>query len=150
MSGIFTRHGGFPFSVNASGDANQDGTVNDRANLIGNPLLPGGRSISQKLQEWFNTAAFQTPVNSDGNTSRNFLRGPGFVNLGYALIKSVAIPHGPLAEKQKIDFRAEAFNLLNHPNFANPDSAMGDGILFGTITSAQSPRILQFALKYIF
>lgn len=150
MSGIFTRHGGFPFSVNASGDANQDGTVNDRANLIGNPLLPGGRSISQKLQEWFNTAAFQTPVNSDGNTSRNFLRGPGFVNLDYALIKSIAIPHGPLAEKQKIDFRAEAFNLLNHPNFANPDSAMGDGILFGTITSAQSPRILQFALKYIF
>ncbi|MGO8718167.1 MAG: carboxypeptidase regulatory-like domain-containing protein [Acidobacteriaceae bacterium] len=150
MSGILTRHDGFPFSVLANGDANEDGTVNDRANLIGNPYLPSNRPLSQKLHEWFNTAVFQTPIDSDGNTGRNFLRGPEFVNVDYAMIKSFAIPHGPLAETQKIDFRAEAFNLFNHPNFGNPDGALGDGPVFGTITSAQSPRILQFALKYVF
>lgn len=149
MSGILSRHGGFPFSVLASGDANEDGTILDRANVIGDPNLSGGRSQSQKLAEWFNTSAFTTPVNADGNSPRNFLRGPGFVNLDFALIKSFRIPHGPFAESQKIDFRAEAFNLFNHPNFGGPDGALADAT-FGRINTAQSPRILQLALKYIF
>ncbi len=74
----------------------------------------------------------------------------GFVNLDFALIKSFKIPHGPLAETQRIDFRAEAFNLPNHPNFDNPYSAIADGPNFGRILSAGSPRVMQFALKYIF
>ena len=148
-SGILTRQDGFPFSVLANGDANEDGTVNDRANLIGNPALPGGRSEAQKLAEWFNTTAFATPVDSDGNTGRNFLTGPSFVNLDAALIKSFNIPFGPFRETQKLDFRTEAFNLFNHPNFSTPDGSMADAT-FGSIYTAQSPRILQFALKFVF
>jgi hypothetical protein len=148
-SGVLTRHDGFPFSVLAVGDANQDGTVNDRANLIGNPKLPAGRSQKEKLNEWFNTAAFATPVNSDGNTGRNFLSGLSFVNLDAALVKTIAIPFGPFRETQKVDFRTEAFNLLNHPNFESPDGSMADAT-FGSIHAAESPRIMQFALKYIF
>jgi len=164
-SGILTRQDGFPFSVDAVGDANEDGTIGDRANLIGNPYLAGNRSQAQKLNEWFNsvltgpTAAFATPVDADGNTGRNFLTGPSFVNLDAALIRSFAIPFGPFRDTQKIDFRTEAFNLFNHPNFTTPDGAMADarqtatnGVVtgFGTIHSAGQPRILQFALKVVF
>lgn len=155
-SGVLTRQNGFPFSVIAVGDANQDGTVNDRANLIGNPHLPGSRSQAQKLAAWFNNArppaagaAFSTPVDADGTSGRNFLLGPGFVNLDAAMIKSFALPFGPFRDAQKLDFRAEAFNLFNHPNFGAPDGAMADAT-FGSIHTAQSPRIMQLALKFVF
>ena len=150
FSGIMSRYDGFPFSVIASGDANEDGTVNDRANLIGNPSLPGGRSHSQELAEWFNTSAFQTPDDADGSTGRNFLRGPGFFNLDMGLVKSFSLPFKAPSDTQKVEFRTEAFNFLNHPNFDGPDNGMGDGLLFGTIHGANSPRLLQFALKYQF
>ncbi len=146
ISGILSRHDGFPFSVLASGDPNLDGDNFSRANVTGDPNLSGG----SKITEWFNTAAFSEPVNSNGNSPRNFLRGPKFVNLDSALIKSFAMPFGPLRETQKIDFRFEAFNLFNHPNLNQPGNSLGEGALFGQITSAQPPRVLQVALKYIF
>jgi len=150
VSGILSSYDGFPFSVIAVGDANEDGTVDDRANLVGNPNLGSGRSHSQQLAEWFNTAAFQTPIDADGSSGRNILRGPGFFNLDMALVKTFSMPFKIVSDTQKIEFRTEAFNLPNHPNFENPDNAMGDGLLFGTIHSAASPRVLQFALKYTF
>jgi len=151
VSGILSRRGGFPFTVLANGDRNEDGTIYDRADLVGNPGLAGGRSELQKLAQWFNTAAFQDPaLGNDGTSPRNFLRGPGFTNVDLAVIKSFKIPYGPFAETQRIDFRGEVFNLANHPNFDNPDAAIGDGPLFGRILSAGSPRIMQLALKYIF
>lgn len=151
MSGIFSWHDGFPFTVLANGDRNQDGTIYDRADLTGNPNLPGNRSTGEKLQQWFNTAAFVNPaLGNNGSSPRNFLRGPGYANMDFSLIKSFAIHHGPFAETQRIDFRVEAFNLVNHPNFGLPDSAIGDGPQFGQILYANSPRIMQFALKYVF
>jgi hypothetical protein len=149
ISGILSRHTGFPFSVLAFGDPNLDGDSFSRANVTGNPNLSGG-STSQKIAEWFNTAAFSEPVDSDGDSPRNFLRGPRFVDLDTALIKSFAIPFGPFRDTQKIDFRFEAFNLFNHPNLGQPGDTLSGGALFGQITSAQSPRDLQAALKYIF
>jgi hypothetical protein len=150
MSGIWVNHGGSPFSISANGDANLDGTVNDRADLTGNPYLPESRSTSQKLQEWFNTGAFKNPApGRNGSSSRNFLHGPGYANLDFAMIKAFAIPYGPLRNNQKIDVRIESFNTLNHPNFCNPDQGLGDS-QFGQINCAGDPRILQFALKYVF
>ncbi len=150
MSGIWTSRDGIPYSVGASGDANLDGTVNDRANIVGNASLPGGRSTSEKLAQWFNTAAFAQPAPGNAGTSgRNILRGPGFMNLDYSLVKTFALKFGPFAETQKIAFRAEFFNALNHPNFSNPNYGMGT-TSFGQILSAYDPRILQFALKYSF
>ncbi len=146
ISGILDRHDGFPFSVLAYGDPNLDGDSFSRANVSGDTNLSGG----SKIAEWFNTAAFSEPVNSNGDSPRNFLRGPKFVNLDSALIKSFAMPFGPLRDTQKLDFRFEAFNLFNHPNLGQPGDTLGGGTLFGQITSAQSPRVLQAALKYIF
>ncbi len=149
ISGILSGHDGFPFSVMAYGDPNLDGDSLSRANVSGSPTLSGG-STSQKIAEWFNTAAFTEPVDSDGNSPRNFLRGPKFVDVDSALIKSFAMPVGPFRETQKIDFRFEAFNVFNHPNLDQPNNNLGGGALFGTITGAQTPRVLQAALKYVF
>jgi hypothetical protein len=69
-------------------------------------------------------------------------------------LKSFALKFGHFAETQRIDFRAEAFNLFNHANFRNPDNTITDPT-FGQILqtargSAGNPRILQFALRYSF
>ena len=94
-----------------------------------------------------------------GTLPRNFLRGPGYINLDIALSKTTAI-----TERVKIEFRAEFFNVANHANFLNPNvinnyqgtySSGGPGTnpyssLFGQITSTADPRIIQLALRLSF
>lgn len=149
-TGILTLQDGQPYLMESGIDNSATGIYYDRANLVGNPNLPGGRSTRQKLLEWFNTNAFQvnTP-GTFGNSPKNFLSGPGFANFDFSLIKSFPIKKGPFAETQRIDFRAEFFNLFNRPNFGEPDSTVTDST-FGQVLSAGSPRIIQFALKYVF
>jgi hypothetical protein len=84
-----------------------------------------------------------------GTSERNLLEGPGFANLDFSVTRSFRIPKGPFAETQALQFRSEFFNVLNHPNFNVPTASVSSSS-FGRITSAQSPRILQFALKFIF
>jgi hypothetical protein len=123
----------------------------ERADIIGNPNLPSNRPLAQKLSEWFNPAAFTVnAIGTFGNTGRNILTGPNYGDFDMGLVKSFPIKKGPFAETQHIDFRAEFFNLFNRANFSNPDSTVTDGPTFGTILSANSPRIVQFALKYVF
>ena len=72
------------------------------------------------------------------------LRGPGTWNMDIALTRSF-----PTAESQRIDFRWEVFNVMNHARFANPDATMNSPT-FGQILSARDPRIMQFALRLDF
>jgi hypothetical protein len=151
MSGIWNWRSGFPFSVYSNINSNLDGDLTARADIIGNPKLPGNRPLAAKLDEWFNAAAFQNPPwGANGNSARDLLSGPGFFNLDYSLIKSFPIRQGPFKETQKVDFRAEFFNIFNHPNFNLPSGSWSFNPLYPQITSAASPRIIQFALKYIF
>jgi hypothetical protein len=96
--------------------------------------------------KWFNTAAFVTPPPyTYGNVGRNTLTGPALANIDLSLIKQFVIHEG-----QSLQFRAEAFNSLNHPNFSPPQTTLNSSA-FGTITSTISPmRQLQFALKFLF
>ncbi|MFN7998628.1 MAG: carboxypeptidase regulatory-like domain-containing protein [Bryobacteraceae bacterium] len=149
-SGVLTLRHGFPFSVLSGLDYSYSGNGIDRADLIGDPSLSGGRSKAAQLAEWFNTAAFTfNAAGTFGTSGRDILRAPGVANLDFALTKSFPLHIGPFRETQKIDFRAEAFNIFNHANFGRPDRTLTHST-FGEILSAADPRILQFALRFSF
>ena len=146
--GIVTLQSGRPFTVALLSEIDNSGTgrsilgfgANDRPNLVGNPELSNPTTL-----QWFNTAAFAFPPQGTfGNAGRNILDGPGFQNVNMSLVKNTS-----LTESVNLQFRAEAFNLFNHPNFNLPDNFLGSPT-FGRITSARDPRHLQFGLKLLF
>ena len=94
---------------------------------------------------FFNTAAFiPNPPGLWGAIGRGTLRGPMTWNLDIALSRRLQ-----LGENKRIELRAEAFNVLNKFRPNDPNSTLNN-VNFGRITSAQDPRIMQFALKYLF
>jgi hypothetical protein len=112
--------------------------------------------IGSKLNNYFNASCFTTPpvIGADGigtgfgNSGTGIVEGPGQANLDLALSKT-AIVNWPI-EKSSVQFRAEFFNALNHPQFANPDSNFTSPT-FGVISStAVNPRVIQLALKLAF
>jgi hypothetical protein len=110
--------------------------------ISANSARPAG---ADKLEEWFNTAAFvRNALGTFGNSGRNSLIGPGAFNWDFGLAK-----HIPVAETVDVEFRFEAFNFLNHANFNNPNATQSSA-LFGEITSAAEPRVIQFGLKLNF
>ena len=150
-SGILTLRRGFPFSVLSGLDYSYSGNGIDRADLIGDPHLSGDRSTSAKLLQWFNTDAFTfNAPGTFGNSGRDILRSPGVATFDFSLTKSFPLKFGHFAETQRIDFRAEAFNLLNHPNFGRPDRTLSHSNVGRITSTGTDPRILQFALRYSF
>jgi hypothetical protein len=141
--------GGIPNSVAASANNTGDkGVLNPRANCLSfsNMYASGRGDLRTNGFQWLNPAAFSDPAaNTFGNCPRDSFVGPGFKNVDAQLSKSF-----PIHENLSLDFRAEAFNLLNHPNFSLPNSSEATPALFGKITGALSPRILQFAAKILF
>lgn len=146
-NGILTWQSGFPFTVRCGCDNSRTGVFQDTADQIGDPNLAGDRPLGAKLNEWFDTAAFRpNAVGTFGTTGINTLRGPGFFNMDFAVTKKI-----PITESQNLNFRAEFFNVFNHPSFGNPISSVSAGGLFGRILSANgSPRVIEFALRYAF
>ena len=99
----------------------------------------------RRPDQWVDPAAFVLPpAGTYGNAGRNILIGPGNRNVDFGMIKNF-----PIHERYKVQFRAEAFNLFNHPNFNNPNGNVS-AATFGTITAAGAPRVLQLALKAMF
>jgi len=146
--GIITMQSGRPFTVALLPEIDNSGTgrsilgfgANDRPNVAGNAELS-----TRTPERWFNTAAFAFPApGTFGDAGRNILDGPGFQNVNASLMKNTA-----LTERVNLQFRAEVFNLLNHPNFNLPDNFLGSPT-FGRISSARDPRHIQFGLKLLF
>ncbi len=146
VNGITTIHSGTPFNVTSGKDTNLDGVNNDRPDLVGDPEISGGRSRQDRIAGYFNTAAFaQLPANTPyGDLGYNAFSGPGYVNTDLSIFKNFTV-----YKETSLQFRAEAFNLFNNVNLGNPNSVMTSP-QFGQITSAGSPRIVQFALRYSF
>jgi hypothetical protein len=146
LTSILTEQSGFPLSLSAAGVGG--GT---RPNLVSgvNPQISGKRSNQQRVQAWFDTAAFVTPPSyTFGTVGRTFteVRGPGISNLDSSLEKFTKF------ERLDTEFRVELFNVTNTPHFSMPDMARQDAA-FGTISSTVlSPpqREMQFALKINF
>jgi outer membrane receptor protein involved in Fe transport len=146
--GIWTFQSGRPFTVALLPNLDNSNTgiatlgfgANNRPNVLRNPELPGPTP-----DRWFDTTAFALPpFGSFGNAGRNILTGPGYQNINVSLVKNIT-----LSERAAVQFRAEAFNFLNHTNFDLPDNFFGSPT-FGKIQSAQSPRRIQLGLKLLF
>ncbi|MGB7266242.1 MAG: carboxypeptidase regulatory-like domain-containing protein [Terracidiphilus sp.] len=157
-NGILTSQGGLPINITSGVDNSISGVGNDRADFV--PGVSTARTAgASKIAQWFNPAAFQkNATGTFGNVPRNYLRGPGFENIDASLFKDIAPErriHG--------QFQAEAFNVLNHTNLANPASNASSSGTLGVITATDSStgtvnipspvgtqRVWQFALKVIF
>ena len=159
LSGVATASAGRPVNVTLSRKASQlpDGNTGSQR-----PDLVPGVSIyaaNQTINNWFNPAAFAIPAKGTwGDLGRYVARGPGYYEFDTALQKRFAI-----TERLSLKFRAEAFNLFNHPIYANPSGSIGSNpqspsASFGEITSILNtgavgngtPRRLQFALRLDF
>jgi hypothetical protein len=151
LNGIATLMSGTPFTVFDSNDVSAQGSAPEitgfsaqRPNLLGNP-----NSGSHSVDSWLNALAFQRldPVANAGQfgtEGRNVNIGPGYADWDFAALKNFK-----LMESKTLQFRAEMFNVLNHTNFRLPDSDISSPT-FNHILSAQAPRQVQFALKFMF
>jgi hypothetical protein len=130
-----------------------------RPDEVGNPFQPGGGpNCPSKLSNsgfYFNPCAFAAPAAGKlGNANRAPFSGPGFVNTDFSVIKRFAMPW----ENLGLDFRAEMFNLFNHPQFATPSAFGGQSgadinaaSQFGAASATiNNPRLIQFGLKLTF
>lgn len=149
LSDIVTWQTGFPFTVYSNVDNSFSGIGEDRADVttgnIKSAILGGGRSHAQQVSQWFNTSVFTAnQLGTFGNSGKNVLRGPRYFDTDLALLKNTVLEKGV-----SMQFRAEFYNAFNNVNFNLPDAGLTDGA-FGQLTSAQSPRILQFSLKVLF
>lgn len=181
MSGIAAVQSGEPFTVALNSNRSRSGQGGGGAG-IDRPDLVAGRTASNITSGtttgclgvpagipldprslYYDPCAFALPAQGFlGNAGRNILRGPGFANVDFSLVKDTAIRQ--LGEAGRLQFRAEIFNILNHANFAEPGRAVFAGTTAGSgsnleaplstaaiITSTVSPsRQIQFALKLIF
>jgi hypothetical protein len=121
----------------------------DRPNVVGSTSLPGDRTRGQEIAEWFNRSAVAAaPIGSFGDVGRNTGVGPASTNVDIGMFKSFVNPKGE--RWGRLQFRAEVFNLLNNVNLGQPITTLNAGANFGRITTAASPRIVQFGLKYLF
>jgi hypothetical protein len=158
---------GFPLSINAgipTSDLSDPGPSGAGDGYLANAVFaPGFNNVAimnpkTNGNQYFNPAAFFcsgapcVPTSGYG-LPRDFFRGPGRTNVDLALAKTT-----PITERVGAEFRAEAFNVLNHTEFANPDININSST-FGQITSTtfgtgiaalQTQRILQLALRVTF
>ncbi len=151
---IIQSQTGLPFTVTSGTDRSLSGVGNDYADVVPGqtPQRPSGVSFHK---EYFNTAAFQpAAAGTFGNAHRNNIFGPGYEELDGSIFKEL------FPEKRVHgQFRAEGFNLFNHPNFANPTSAINSSTVGQVTTTAAGvsgtgttglPRVFQFGAKVIF
>lgn len=158
LAGVYTIQSGEHLSVFNTNSLNVNGisgSDSDFAQIVPGCNTATSGSIEKRLTNYINPACFVDfpTIAADGTTGFGNSRpgvfvGPGQNNLDLALIKRFGIK--TWTEASNLEFRAEAFNALNHPQFSNPSNNQ-DSPDFGTITSlAVNPRVLQLALKFNF
>jgi hypothetical protein len=140
VSGIFRASSGSPLTVTVTGDPARTGLSGQRAHmLLDDPY--GDKSLGNYL----NPAAFASPtIGTLGNQERNSFTGPGSRNVDIAIVRGFRF-----ANTQRLEARIESFNAFNWFRWGNPTTNRNSS-QFGRITSANDPRVMQFALKYSF
>ncbi len=151
LSPIFTLSSGVPLTVRDFTDpcgVSGPFITSCRPNLLRNPLLPGNK---RSVNAWFDTGAFaRQSFGAFGTAGRNIIFADGAENLDLAVIKRTHF--GTELSGLDVEFRAEFFNLPNHPQFGPPDldfSSTTFGQIFTTARGA-TERVIQFGLKLSF
>jgi len=158
FSGIITEESGAPLNIGYSGEPGVSGG-NTAASVIANsatrPNVTGSISYPKTVAQWFNTSVFTPPPCTTGpdcygNLGFDAVRGPGHNNFDLSLLKNFAF-----TERFHLEFRAEAFNVWNHPEFEGNanlggiSTNLGAGD-FGQVKNAYDGRQLQLGLKLIY
>ncbi len=153
VSSVAMARTGFPIDVTidrSASDVPDGNTADQRPNLVPGVSLtpPGGPQVN----EWINPAALAVPAaGTFGNAPRDVARGPGTWQVDVGLTRRIAF-----TERVGFEFRAEAFNVLNHPQYGLPqaDFSTGPGVFGSIITTVNTgpvgtgtPRQLQFMFR---
>jgi hypothetical protein len=156
LSGITRFSSGFPVTLVNFGDNSLIGAEPNGINNFGidEPDYAGGplhlNHNPRNGNPYFDPSQFTDNVlGTPGTARRRFFYGPGMSNYDMALLKNVR-----LTESKSLQFRMEAFNVFNHTEFFGPQAVDGNianlGATFGQVISAQPPRLVQFAAKFLF
>ena len=163
-TGVFQVHSGIPYTVTSTNngtDLSGSGVSNTCycgyawfPNVVGNPNV-SHKHFNPNLSPWYNSSAFATPAAGTlGNERRNDLIGPNWRDFDLSLGKTFLLP-----EKVRLEIRADATNVLNHPNFGQPNTGTGTGVTSGLspgtvapqqITSASGARFIQLGGRFNF
>jgi hypothetical protein len=165
LNGQLSHTSGAPFSVSPSNTTINSPGNTEYADLIapyhqigGHNRTPGNTAVSGG-QPWFDPTSFADPVEPAytagqspativvphfGNTHRNEFRGPGYTGINASAFRGFHI-----YRESEFQVRVEAFNLLNHPQFSDPNATVGGGT-FGYITSFGNSRTMQFSGRFNF
>ncbi len=145
LTGVFQAQSGGPLTVVAGKDQSQTNLNHDRATITGASFGSGACGSSAPCIDYLNPSGFGLPATGEfGTVGKGALRGPGLLNFDVGFFKNF-----PIRERWRFQFRAEFFNLFNRVNLNNPTNSVSSGG-FGSIKSAQDPRIGQLALKLFF
>ncbi|MGH9465893.1 MAG: hypothetical protein ACRD1Y_00930, partial [Terriglobales bacterium] len=160
-SGIMEAYSGEPYTItNSTNHGDSAGVANGQTtasyvDIVGSPSAVPTLTTNQLAspQLYANPTAFAAPVGlTFGNEGRDSFFGPGLIDFDMGLFKNFKI-----TERQTIQFRWETFNTLNHANFSgvnSGDNCFTDSCMatssFLRSTSTHDPRIMQFALKWMF
>jgi hypothetical protein len=152
MSAIFQVRSGFPITVQNSNRRSLQGTRSTEwPNCVGDPV-PSNQSITSDPNapadsKWLNIAAFQVPaLGTFGNCGIGITDAPGYTNIDASLSKRFKA-----GGARYLEIRAEAFNVLNHPNFGPPGRDINTPSTFGIFTSTVgSPRVIELVAKFFF
>lgn len=146
VNGILSLQGGQPFTPVLGVDNSNTGQLQDRPNVIGDPYAAGGSCTATRTPDcWVNPAAFALSTQfTFGDAGRNSLRGPGYKNIDFSIMKNTA-----LGGSRQLQFRLEFFNLFNWVNYDIPNrTALTTN--FGRIFSAGPARQVQLGARFIF
>jgi len=161
VGGILTAQSGVPQTITIGGTDNSNTqTGYDRPNYVSGQNV---NASSQTPNGWYNPAAFvEAPFGQFGNIGRDTQLAPGVFSINAEIHKNWVMPYN---EHHQLQFRAEAFNLLNHPNWGGPNANILAGAIFpgqpntnahqgfGVISSLAfgiPMRQLQLGMKYTF
>ena len=147
FSTIYIQRSGAPLNIIIGSDVALNGFQGNSGTQRPNQIDANVYGDRKSLTNYFNKAAFAMPaVGTYGNAGAFNVIGPRFWEWDEAVSRQFRV-----GEERAIEFRAEAFNVTNTMRPGNPGATFSSTNTFGVITSSVGgPRILQFALKYVF